>query len=434
MKTPCHNTSVIFLAASCLFALAAVSCLAENWPQWRGPFLNGSTTETNLPESFSKTQNVLWSAPLPGPGHATPIIWDDSVFINSPDTNGNLLLLCLDQKTGKARWQKQASTGNRSKGLNNLSSPSPVTDGKTVWTLFGTGDLAAYDFSGKELWTRHLAKEYGPIVINFLYGNSPLLYQGRLYVEVLRHGPAESFVLCLDPATGTNIWRHVRPTDAIEESREAYSTPMPCECGGRTQIVVVGGDYVTGQDAVTGEELWRGGGLNNPRNHATSRLVPSPVVADGLIFVCGPKRNPLLAFRQCGTGDITSNGLAWSYREFTSDCVTPLLYRDKLFLLDGDKQMMVCFEPASGAVQWRQPLGAHEIFRASPTGADGKIYCFSERATAVVLSAADGKMLSTVSMSENGQADEGLSHATIAAARGCLFVRAPGRLYCIGKK
>ena len=434
MKISCHKTSALVLAAGCLWGLAAVSCLAENWPQWRGPFLNGSTTETNLPEAFSKTENVLWVAPLPGVAQATPIIWDDSVFVNSPDADGNLVLLCLDRRSGKARWQKQVSTGNRIKGRNNMASPSPVTDGKTVWSLFGTGDLAAYDFSGKELWTRHLTKEYGPFVILWLYGSSPLYDKGRLYLQVLRRGPDDSFVLCLDASTGANIWRHIRPTDAIEESREAYSTPMPCECAGRTQIVVVGGDYVTGEDADTGEELWRGGGLRNFRQLSSSRLVPTPVVADGLIFVCGAKRNPFLAFHQCGSGDITSNGLAWSYREFSTDCVTPLLYQDKLFMLDGDRQMMVCFDPASGAVKWRQPLGVHEIFRASPTGADGKIYCFGEYATVVVLSAADGKVLSTVSMSEGDQTDEGLTHATIAAAQGALFVRAPGHLYCIGKK
>jgi outer membrane protein assembly factor BamB len=434
MKLPCYNVRAMALTAGCLFGLAAVSSLAENWPQWRGPFLNGSTTETNLPDAFSKTENVLWSAPLPGPASATPIIWGQAVFINSPDADGNLLLLCLDRQTGKVRWQKQVSQGNKTVGRNNLSSPSPVTDGTTVWTLFGTGDLAAFDFSGKELWARHLTKEFGPFVLNWLYGSSALLYKGRLYVEVLRRGPADSFLLCLDPATGATIWRHVRPTDAIEESQEAYSTPMPCECAGRTQIVVVGGDYVTGEDAQTGEELWRGGGLRNFRDLSTSRLVPSPLVADGLIFVCGAKRNPFLAFRQCGSGDITSSGLAWSSQKDSTDCVTPLFYQDKLFMLNGDRQMMVCFEPASGEVKWRQSLGVPEIFRASPTGADGKLYCLSERATAVVLSAADGKVISTIDMGEADPGGEGLSHATVAAAGGCLFVRAPGHLYCIGKK
>ncbi len=407
--------------------------MGENWPQWRGPFLNGSTTEANLPETFSKTNNFLWSTPLPGQAHATPIIWNDSVFVNSPDADGNLVLLCLDRDSGKIRWQQQASTGNRAKTRNNLASPSPITDGQTVWTIFGTGDMAAYDFSGKKLWERHLTKEFGPFSIQWLYGCTPLLYKNHLYVEVLRRG-AESFILCLDPATGANDWKHARPTDAQAESQEAYSTPMPSECNGKAQIVVVGGNYLTGEDAATGEEIWRGGGIVNLREPSTSRLVPSPLVADGLIFICGPKRNPFLAYRQCGTGDISTSELAWSSKEFTTDCATPLYYNKQLYVLDGDKQTMFCVEPASGHVKWQQSLGVREIFRASPTGADGKLYCLSEFGTAVVMSAEDGKVLCTTTLSEGDLGDEGRTHATIAAAGGRLFVRTSAHLYCFGKK
>jgi outer membrane protein assembly factor BamB len=434
MKIPGHIVRAIACTAGCWFGLAAVSGLAENWPQWRGPFLNGSTTESNLPDSFSRTENVLWSVPLPGVSHATPIVWEDTVFVHSPDADGNLLLLCLDQPTGKIRWQKQIGLGNRSIGRNNMASPSPVTDGKTVWASCASGDLAAYDFSGKELWTRHLTKEYGPFLLNYFYGCTPLLYQGRLYVEILRRGPAESFILCLNPATGANIWRHVRPTDARDESQEAYTTPMPCECGGKTQIVIAGGNYVTGEDAATGEELWRDPGLLNPGRASASRLVPSPLLGDGLIFVCSPQHGMFLAYHQCGSSDDATSAPAWSSREFTTDCATPLFYQSNLFVLDGDKQTMFCLEPASGQIKWRHSLGLREVFRASPTGADGKLYCLGENGTAVVMSAADGKVLSTAALGEGDASDVSRSHATIAAAGGRLYVRTAGHLYCIGKK
>jgi outer membrane protein assembly factor BamB len=431
-----------------LVFLGLLACLrppagfAENWPQWRGPFFNGSTTETNLPATWSKTENVLWTAPLPGPSHATPIVWGGSVFVTSPDDDKNLLLLCLDRRTGKVRWQKQVGVGDRTVGRNNMASPSPVTDGQTVWVMFGTGDLAAFDFSGKQLWARNLANEYGRFSMNWLYGSSPMLYKNRLYIQVLQQGhnprqdaaaadgkpTRESFLLCLDPKSGTNIWRHLRPTDALRESKDAYSTPMPGECPGGTEIVVAGGDYVTAHDAITGAELWRGSGLRNPRHLSDARLVPSPLLADGMVFACGAKGNPLLAFHDCGKGDITAGGLAWTYTEYPTDCTTPLFYQGKLFELDGDKQMMVCLDPKTGQVQWQQPLGNREIYRASPTGADGKIYCLSENATAVVMSATDGRVLSTINM------DEGMAHATIAAAQGCLFVRTAQNLYCIAKK
>jgi outer membrane protein assembly factor BamB len=421
-------------ALALTFWIAAASAWAANWPQWRGPELNGSTSETNLPTTWSKTNNVVWATPLPGASHATPIVWDESVFVSSPDADANLLLMCLDRRTGAIRWQKQVGVGDHRRGRNNTASPSPVTDGNVVCALFGTGDLAAFDFSGKQLWARSLTKEYGRFILNWIYGSSPLYYKGRLYVEVLRRKPGDSFLLCVDPQTGSNIWRQVRPTDATEESQDAYSTPIPDECDGRAEILVAGGDYVTGNDAATGEELWRGGGLRNFDHLGDSRMVPSPVVGDGMVFVCGAKRNPFLAFHQCGKGDVTTSGLAWSSTQVTTDCATPLIYQDKLFVLDGDRQVLTCFEPKTGKVNWRQALGVREIFRASPTGADGKIYCYSEYATAVVLSAADGQVLSTIRMNDGDKTDAGLSHSTIVAAQGCLFIRTPANLYCVAGK
>ena len=412
---------------------------AENWPQWRGPFFNGSTSESNLPVQWSKTENVAWVTALPGYSGATPAIWEDRVFVASPDDQKNLLLICLDRKTGAVLWQKTVGGGNQEKGRNNMASPSPVTDGKLVFVLFGTGALAAYDYSGKQIWARDLAQEYGRFSINWLYGSSPTLYQNKLYVEVLQSNPIpsgysqaiddkptrESFLLCLDPSTGKNLWKHVRPSDAFSEAQEAYTTPIPCQTSKGLQIILIGGNYVTAHDPATGEEIWRCAGLND-KHEPFWRIVPSPVVAAGLVIACGPKRDPVLAIRPDGKGLVTETQTAWKFKEFPSDCVTPLFYRDKLFVLDGDRQMMTCLEPATGAKLWQGNLGVHEIFRASPTGADGKIYCLSENGTAVVLSVgSEYKVLSTIEMGE------GPVRASIAAAQGELFIRTAKNLYCI---
>jgi len=431
--------SFAFLILAQLLTSAAS---ADNWPQWRGPFFNGSTTETNLPTQWSKTENVAWVAPLPGYSGATPVVWEDSVFVSSPDEQKNLLLICLDRKTGQARWQKTVATGDREKGRNNMASPSPVTDGTRVIILFGTGNMAAYDFAGKELWARDLAKEYGRFAINWLYGSSPMLDQNKLYVQVLQSNPSppnytqpnddqprrESFLLCLDPATGQNIWRHIRPTDAFSEAQEAYTTPIPCQTEQGLEVIVVGGNYVTAHNPQTGEELWRCAGLND-KHEPFWRIVPSPVVADGLVIACGPKRNPVLAIRTDGHGLVTDTHLAWKFKEYPSDCVTPLSYQGKLFILDGDRQMMTCLKPRGGEKKWQESLGVHEIFRASPTGADGKIYCLSESGTVVVLSAGDEfKVLSTIPMSEAPV------RSSIAVSHGELFIRTARNLYCIGKQ
>src|SRR6185503_10225675 len=294
-------------------------------------------------EKWTETENIVWKVPLPGQSGATPVVWGDSIFVSSPDAQKNLLLICLDRRDGKVRWQKQVAVGDRKQGNNNMASPSPVTDGQSVYVIFGTGDLAAFDFAGKELWTRNLAKEYGRFANMWQYGASPLLFKDRLYVQVLQRSPLppdythaiddkperESFILCLDPKTGKNIWRHVRPTDAVGESKEAYTTPIPYEGKNRSEIVVLGGDYVTGHDPATGEELWRCGGLNSKKDKWW-RTVPAPVAADGFIYVSAPKREPLLAVKDGGTGLVTDTHIAWRLTEYSTDVCTPLYYHNKL--------------------------------------------------------------------------------------------------------
>jgi outer membrane protein assembly factor BamB len=427
----------IFLGLS-----TGLSGFAGNWPQWRGPYFNGSTVETNLPSEWSKTENVAWVTALPGYSGATPAVWNDSVFVSSPDEQKNLLLLCLDRKSGKVRWERKVAGRDFEKGRNNAASPSPVTDGQRVFILFATGDLAAFDFSGKELWKRDLAADYGRFAIMWIYGSSPMLFKDKLYVQVLQHAKVppeyshaqdgrperESFLLCLDPASGKDLWHHVRHSDAFSEAQEAYTTPIPLENGTRSEIVVVGANYVTAHNTEDGAELWRCAGLN-AKGEAFWRIVPSPVAADGLIFACGPKRDPVLAIKDGGRGLVTDTHLAWKFSEFPSDCVTPLFYNGRLFVLDGDRQVMSCLQPQTGQKIWQGNLGVREIFRASPAGADGKIYCLSENGTAVLLSAGDEfKVLSTIAMGESPV------RSSIAVAQGGLFIRTAKNLYCIQKQ
>lgn len=298
-----------------------------------------------------------------------------------------------------------------------------------------------FDFSGKELWSRDLGKEYGSFAYLWLYGASPLLYKDKLYVQVLHRSPKpadygkaegenaerESYLLCMNPRTGENLWRHVRKTDAVDESMESYTTPMPYGNSEGTQIIVVGSDYVTSHRADNGEEIWRCGGLN-VRKDSWWRIVPSAVVSGDIIVTCAPKRDPVLGIRGTGKGLVTSTHLAWSYKENTPDCVTPLLYQGKLYVLDGDRQVMTCLDPATGAKQWEGHLGVREVFRASPTGAEGKIYCINESGTVVVLAAGNEfKVLSTIRMGESPV------RSSIAVSDGRLFIRTGKNLYCIGQ-
>lgn len=435
------NQLTKFALALTLTTTMAAAIHAENWPHWRGPEYNGSSKEKNLPTEWTK-DNAVWVAPMPGYSGATPAIWDDYIFVTSPDAEKNLNLICLNAKDGKVRWQQKVAEGDREKGRNNMASPSPVTDGKIVVTMFGTGDVAAYDFSGKQLWSRNIGKEYGRIANMWLYGSSPLLYKGRLYIQVLERNPVppdythandgkeerESYLLCVDAKTGKNIYRHVRPSDALKESNEAYSSPIPYEHNGKTEILIVGGNCTTAHDAKSGEEIWRCGGLNS-KNDPWFRIVPSPVAADGLVYACAPKREPVFAIKDDGKGNITDSNVAWTFKENPTDVATPLFYKGKLFVLDGDKYVMTCLDPKTGEKKWQGSLGVRETFRSSPTGADGKIYCISENGSVVVLDAGNEfKILSSFKMGEEP------IRSSIVAADGHLFIRTGQNLYCVGKK
>src|SRR4051794_29062931 len=188
------------------FSLLPIFATAENWGNWRGPFFNGSTSEKNLPASFSKTENVAWSVDMPGPSASTPIVWGDRVFVSSGDkAEQKLVAICLDRATGKQLWKEVAGSGYRRDDKSNFSSPSPVTDGQRVIFFYATGDLVAYDFEGKKLWNRNLQKDYGEFAFLWTFSTSPVLYDGRLYMQVLQRdtpvngrgqksGPNESYL------------------------------------------------------------------------------------------------------------------------------------------------------------------------------------------------------------------------------------------------
>ena len=158
---------------------------AQNWPQWRGPGLNGTSTEKNLPVKWSTEENVVWKVAMPGWSGSTPIIWRDRIFLNVADGD-KLFLWCLDKSNGDVLW-KQPLGGNVKRGKQNMSSPSPVTDGRNVYVMTGTGILKGFDFNGKEIWSRDIQKDYGQFGLNWGYASSPLLFEDSLYVQVL-HG------------------------------------------------------------------------------------------------------------------------------------------------------------------------------------------------------------------------------------------------------
>lgn len=415
---------------------------AGDWPQWRGPMFNGSADETGLPDKLDPESNMVWKTELPGLSSGTPAVWGNRVFVTSLDTKSlKLLALCFDLKTGKELWRKEAGEGFVQKDRNNLATPSPITDGKHVWFYYGSGDLAAFDVEGKPVWSRNLVNEYGAFHINWLYTSSPLLYEGILFVQVIHRDvppdgsppkgpPADSYLLGIDPLTGKNIYRVIRPTTAREVAKEAYNTPMPYQGSGRKEVLLYGGDAVTGHDPQTGRELWRFTGYNT-RRLGTWRVIPSVVTLGDIAVICTPQNSKrIVAFKLGGDGDTSTTHKAWENTDANSDAPTPLAYQGSFYVLDGDiRKGLYCIDPATGKTKWTTPLESPALLRSAPTGADGKIYLMNETAEVWVLNAADGKILSKTQLQT-----EGTARASIVAAQGGLVVRTGNTLYRFGRQ
>jgi len=210
---------------------------AENWPQWRGPQLNGTSRETGLPVKWTAQENIAWKLPLPELSGATPIVWNDHVFLNVAE-GGNLYLWAVDRNRGSVLWKKPLGGGDHKMRKQNMSSPSPVTDGQHVWVMTGTGVLKAFTFAGQEVWARDIPKDYGAFGLNWGYASSPLLFEDALFVQVL-HGMKTddpSYVLRIDKKTGKTVWRVERPTSAQRESPDAYTTPALLRVGDRVEM------------------------------------------------------------------------------------------------------------------------------------------------------------------------------------------------------
>jgi outer membrane protein assembly factor BamB len=404
-----------FLLTACAVAATGQpsSAPADDWPQWRGPEHTGFTAAASLPEKFDRKENVLWVAKLPGAGWSTPIVAGSRVLVTCQDPAEKVWAVCLNMD-GSERWKAQLGAGFSLSQGNTGASPSAIADGDRSYFLTGAGVLAAFDAKGAELWRRDIQKDHGKFNLLHGYGSSALLHGGRLYVPVIH--AQESYLLGIDARTGKDVFKVVRTTPAKGEAKQAYTTPTPVTIQGLQRILLVGGDFVTAHDPASGQETWR-----SATYRGGTRTVPSAVMSGETMLVCGPKGGSMYLGKP-GQSD-------WSatVKSNSPDVCTPLSHGGKFYVLDGDRKTLLCLSE-KGDVLGKADLDVKQVFQASPTGADGKIYCISLGGEVVVASMADEpKVLHRADFGGKG------NRASVAIAASRLYVRAGSELFCIGK-
>jgi len=424
-----RSTTVLLLAAT--LPLLAPAAQAESWPHWRGPQYNGVSRETGLPAQWSAEKNVRWRRPLPGKGAATPIVWGDRVFVTSTVEGAEDLVLLAVGRDGKVLWRKTVTQGavrapKWAEVETSSASPSPVTDGKRLWTLFGTGTLAAFDLDGNEVWKSELMKRYGEFSTYFGLSSSPFVDAERVYVQALNTN--SQLVVALDKATGEEVWKLERPTDARDECLHSYTSPQVIRPDGQDVLLVHGADYLTGHKASDGTELWRHGGLNPKDGYNPSlRLVATPVFADGLLVVPSAKRGPVYALDPTGAkGDITGaeKHRVWHLERGTPDVPSPLVHDGLVYLSDEDGKLS-CVDAKTGETLYAERVHA-STHRGSPVYADGKVFLMATDGTVSVVRA--GRKYELLAANSVGERIA----ASLAVSGGTIYLRTYEALYAIG--
>lgn len=419
-----------------LLLLFTAPVWGENWPQWRGERIDGISAEKNLPVKWSPTEGVAWKVELPGPAGSTPVIWDDQIYLTSVDlksTGGDLVLLCIGTD-GKERWKQIVASGNKDvRGdEGNSASPSPCTDGKHVWAFFGNGSLACYTKSGNEVWKINVQDRYGKLSIAFGMTSTPVLDQGKLYLQLI-HGegkPAtrEAKVVCLDAATGKELWAVERPSDGRDECEHSYASPVLYRDGSREYLITHGCDYTVAHSLKDGSELWRVGDLNPKGNYnPTLRFVASPVAVPGAIIIPSAKNGPVYCLKPDGQGDVTDQKeiFQWRWTKETPDVPSPLVHGGIAYLCRENGNLMAA-DVATGELHYNKPT-TRDRHRASPVYADGKIYTAARNGVVSVIKA--GKEFEI--LSQNDMKESISSSPAIAGGR--IYIRTFAALYAIGK-
>ena len=384
---------------------------AGDSPQFRGPGGEGHSIETNLPVTWSETENIRWKTDIEGLGWSTPSIEGSQIWMTSAvDEGKSLRVICLDKDSGKILHSEEVFTPEQPGPIhkkNSYASPSVLIDGNRVFVHFGKLGTACLDRSAKMIWKKELQynHRHGP-------AGSPIVY-GNLLILACDGGDVQ-YVTALEKTTGEEVWKTMR------DGAMAYSTPLLIDVDGKTQLVSTGGEWAMGYEPKTGKELWR---FRYPKGYSN---VPRPVYGDGLVFLCSGYDKPwLYAVKPNGQGDVTESHMAWKLERGAPLNPSPLLLGQELYIVS-DNGIAQCLDAKTGNQHWQQRLGGN--FSASPLFADGRMYMLDETGATYVFAPSrnEYKELAVNTL-------PGRTQASIAAADGALFLRTDTALYRIQK-
>jgi|GEM_PF-22466 len=425
----------IRIAALICLGLSGQAAYAENWAEWRGPQHNGISTETGIATSWAKDKNVAWSVKLPGQGGATPVVWEDRIYLTSSE--GDDLVVMGISTAGKELWKTKVGTGNKDAraGEGNSASPSPVTDGKHIWVCFGTGELACLDRDGKIVWHFNVEERYGQIDIQFGMTSTPLLHDGALYLQLI-HGTMQTDytvgkIVRLVAETGQEVWAVDRKQNPKDECKHAYSSPiiMP---GKNPHLISHGGDCTVGHSLEDGHELWRLDELNGPsqynKNHDTTlRFVASPTATEEFVVVPTAKGGPVLGLQASElSGDITGKSPVRWVGERTPDVSCPIIHEGLVYLCMNDGRLL-CVEQATGQGVYEKRI-YNAQYRASGVVSEGHLYLTARDGVCTVVKL--GREFEVLSENEFGEPQT----ASPAISNGTLYMRTYDALYAIREK
>ena len=410
-----HLYLTLLLTVIIICSPAQISSGEENWPGWRGPRGDGSAeNDSRLPVKWNVAENTLWKTPLPGKGHASPIIWENRIFIVSAlDETRDRALICLERESGRILWQQTVlqSPPERIHKLNSLASSTPVTNGKLIFVSFLDRDemfIAAYDFSGKEIWKKR------PGTFSSIHGycSSPILWNNKLIINGDHDG--EAYIVALDQSNGNLIWKTPRPNKT-----RSYCTPIIRQIENRNQMILSGSKSVASFDPDSGKQHWI---IDGP----TEQFVASLVYNGNLLFMtCGFPERHMMAIRPTGTGNVTETHVAWRTTRSASYVPSPVAIGD-YFLVVADNGVASCFIAKSGERLWNERLPRRHS--ASVIAANGLAYFLSDQGVMSVIR--PGKEFDLVAQSELGEQ----CNASPAIYGGNFYIRGDKHLFCIGKK